>query len=97
MAIVFGPLRMSRSGRTEWGLATVELSGWAFCRVALRQALAQWIPDIFNTDQGPEFMAEEFTRILEAASVWIGMDGRGRALDNVFAERLCRTVKLENI
>jgi len=68
-----------------------------FCRLALRQALEQGKPDIFNTDQGAQFTADEFTGILEAASIRISMDGRGRALDNVFVERLWRTVKYENI
>ena len=68
-----------------------------FCRVALRQALEQGKPDIFNTDQGAQFTAVEFTNILEAATIRISMDGRGRALDNVFVERLWRTVKYENI
>jgi putative transposase len=68
-----------------------------FCRVALRQALAQGHPEIFNTDQGAQFTALEFTRILAAADVRISMDGRGRALDNVFVERLWRTVKYEHV
>jgi putative transposase len=68
-----------------------------FCRVALRQALEQSTPEIFNTDQGAQFTAVEFTDILENAGVRISMDGRGRALDNVFVERLWRTVKYENV
>ena len=68
-----------------------------FCRVALQQALQQGTPEIFNTDQGAQFTAVEFTSILETASIQISMDGRGRALDNVFVERLWRTVKYENI
>ena len=68
-----------------------------FCRAALRQALQHGNPEIFNTDQGAQFTAEEFTSILEAATIRISMDGRGRALDNVFVERLWRTVKYENI
>jgi putative transposase len=68
-----------------------------FCRVALRQALEQGTPDIFNTDQGAQFTAVEFTSILEIASIRISMDGRGRALDNAFVERLWRTVKYESI
>jgi putative transposase len=68
-----------------------------FCRVALRQALEQGKPDIFNTDQGAQFTAVEFTDILENAGIRISMDGRGRALDNVFVERLWRTVKYEDI
>jgi putative transposase len=68
-----------------------------FCRVALRQALEQGTPEIFNTDQGAQFTALEFTNVLENADIRISMDGRGRALDNVFVERLWRTVKYENI
>ncbi len=68
-----------------------------FCRVALRQALEQGMPDIFNTDQGAQFTAVEFTSILENIGIRISMDGRGRALDNIFVERLWRTVKYENI
>ncbi len=68
-----------------------------FCRVALRQALERGVPAIFNTDQGAQFTAEEFTSILEGAGVRISMDGRGRAMDNVFVERLWRTVKYEHI
>lgn len=68
-----------------------------FCRVALRQALERGTPEIFNTDQGAQFTALEFTDVLENAGVRISMDGRGRALDNVFVERLWRTVKYEDI
>jgi len=68
-----------------------------FCRVALRQALAQGTPEIFNTDQGAQFTADEFTGILEGAGILISMDGRDRALDNIFVERLWRTVKYEHI
>jgi len=79
----------------DWQLSNT-LDG-LFCRVALRQALEQGKRGIFNTDQGAQFTADEFTGILEAASIGISMDGRGRALDNVFVERLWRTVKYENI
>lgn len=68
-----------------------------FCRDALQQALTQGKPDIFNTDQGAQFTAHEFTGILEAAQIQISMDGRGRALDNIFIERLWRSVKYEDI
>lgn len=64
-----------------------------FCVEALRQALRQGQPEIFNTDQGVQFTAQE----LEAASIRISMDGRGRFLDNIFVERLWRTVKYEDI
>ena len=70
----------------------------AFCVEALKEALAKHgTPDIFNTDQGSQFTAEEFTSILEAATIRISMDGRGRARDNAFAKRLLRSVKYENI
>ena len=68
-----------------------------FCLDALEQALAQGQPEIFNTDQGVQFTAQAFTARLEAADVRISMDGRGRALDNVFIERLWRSVKYEHI
>ena len=68
-----------------------------FCQVALQRALAQGTPEIFNTDQGVQFTAVAFTTILEEAGVQISMDGRGRALDNIFVERLWRSVKYENI
>jgi putative transposase len=68
-----------------------------FCLEALERALAQGQPDIFNTDQGAQFTALAFTSRLEAAGIRISMDGRGRALDNVFVERLWRTVKYEHV
>jgi putative transposase len=69
----------------------------AFCVAALERALAQARPTIFNTDQGSQFTSLEFTGRLQAADVRISMDGRGRALDNVFVERLWRTVKYEEV
>jgi putative transposase len=68
-----------------------------FCRDALDLALAQGVPEIFNTDQGVQFTALDFTSRLEKAGIRISMDGRGRALDNVFVERLWRTVKYEHV
>lgn len=68
-----------------------------FCRDALEASLQLGCPDIFNTDQGVQFTALEFTQTLEHAGVRISMDGRGRALDNIFVERLWRTVKYENV
>ena len=68
-----------------------------FCLEALQQALGQGQPEIFNTDQGVQFTTHEFTGCLESAGVRISMDGRGRALDNIFVERLWRTVKYEDI
>jgi putative transposase len=68
-----------------------------FCLDALDLALAQGKPEIFNTDQGVQFTALDFTSHLEEAGIRISMDGRGRALDNVFVERLWRTVKYEHV
>jgi len=68
-----------------------------FCLAALEAALARRRPKIFNTDQGAQFTSQAFTGLLTAEDVAISMDGRGRALDNVFIERLWRTVKYENI
>ena len=68
-----------------------------FCQAALAQSLAHGTPEIFNTDQGAQFTAQAFTARLEAADIRVSMDGRGRALDNVFVERLWRSVKYENI
>lgn len=69
----------------------------AFCVSALATALAHNQPEIFNTDQGAQFTSRTFTEVLEGAGVQISMDGRGRALDNVFVERLWRTVKYDNV
>jgi putative transposase len=69
----------------------------AFCLAALREALNHAQPEIFNTDQGVQFTAHEFTYTLEEAGVRISMDGRGRVFDNIFVERLWRSVKHENI
>ena len=69
----------------------------AFCVSALEAALAQGRPEIFNTDQGAQFTSRAFTSVLERAGVSISMDGRGRALDNVFVERLWRTVKYDDV
>jgi putative transposase len=68
-----------------------------FCRQALEQALGVDQPEIFNTDQGAQFTARAFTTTLELAGVRISMDGRGRVFDNIFVERLWRTVKYEDI
>ncbi len=69
----------------------------AFCTEMLEEALNGGKPEVFNTDQGVQFTAAAFTGKLEAAGVAVSMDGRGRALDNVFVERLWRSVKYEDI
>lgn len=68
-----------------------------FCLEALDQALERAQPEIFNSDQGAQFTSLDFTGRLAAAGIQISMDGRGRALDNVFVERLWRTVKYEEV
>ncbi len=68
-----------------------------FCVDALEQALTSGRPEIFNTDQGVQFTSDTFTAILLAADIRISMDGKGRALDNIFVERLWRTVKYEEL
>ena len=68
-----------------------------FCLEALDDALSQATPQIFNTDQGSQFTSRVFTERLSSRSIEISMDGRGRALDNVFIERLWRSVKYEDI
>lgn len=68
-----------------------------FCLDVLEQALTYGRPEIFNTDQGAQFTATAFTSRLEAAGICISMDGQGRALDNVFVERLWRSVKQEHV
>ncbi len=79
----------------SWRLSNT-LDGF-FCQEALMDALHKGTPTIFNTDQGAQFTATAFTSILQQASIQISMDGRGRALDNIFVERLWRTVKWEDI
>jgi putative transposase len=69
----------------------------SFCLELLEEALAQGRPEVFNTDQGVQFTAQAFTARLEAAGVAVSMDGKGRCLDNIFVERLWRTVKYEDI
>jgi putative transposase len=69
-----------------------------FCIEALEEALARYgAPRIFNTDQGAQFTSAAFTGKLEAAGVAISMDGRGRFMDNIFVERLWRSIKYEEI
>jgi putative transposase len=69
----------------------------SFCLEMLDEALRRGRPEVFNTDQGAQFTAEAFTGKLVAAGVAVSMDGRGRCLDNVFVERLWRTVKYEDV
>ena len=69
-----------------------------FCVDALEEAISRYgVPEIFNTDQGAQFTSEAFTSVLKEAEIKISMDGKGRWFDNVFVERLWRSVKYEEV
>jgi len=68
-----------------------------FCVVALKRALKKTKPNIFNSDQGAQFTSMDFTKVLEDHGIQISMDGRGRFMDNIFIERLWRSVKYEEV
>ena len=69
-----------------------------FCVEALQEALTKYgTPQFFNTDQGAQFTSDDFTSVLQSRGIKISMDGRGRWMDNVFVERLWRSVKYENV
>ena len=80
----------------SWRLSnTMDVS---FCTSALEEALARFgKPEIFNTDQGSQFTSQAFTGVLQDAGIQISMDGRGRFLDNIFIERLWRSLKHEDV
>jgi putative transposase len=79
----------------SWALSlTLELD---FCLEALRRALRRGRPEIFNSDQGPQFTSDDFTGALKKQHIAISMDGRGRCLDNIFIERLWRSLKYEEV
>ncbi len=78
-----------------WELSNTLDTG--FCLEALERALSGRRPDIFNSDQGVQFTSAAFTQRLDEARVRISMDGRGRVFDNIFVERLWRTLKYEDI
>ena len=79
----------------SWRLSNTLDAG--FCVEALQEALRKGRPDIFNTDQGSQFTGESFTGLLEQHGVRISMDGKGSYNDNLFIERLWRTVKYEEV
>jgi putative transposase len=68
-----------------------------FCIEALGSALRRGRPEIFNSDQGAQFTSEKFTAELAAKEIAISMDGRGRCMDNIFIERLWRSLKYEEV
>jgi putative transposase len=79
----------------SWMLSlTMELD---FCMEALKRALRRGRPEIFNSDQGPQFTSDDFTGELKHRGIAISMDGRGRCLDNIFIERLWRSLKYEEV
>jgi len=79
----------------SWALSvTLELG---FCLEALQRALRRGRPEIFNSDQGAQFTSEKFTGELESRGIAVSMDGRGRCLDNIFIERLWRSLKYEEV
>jgi putative transposase len=79
----------------SWSLSvTMDLD---FCVEALRSALGRGRPEIFNSDQGSQFTSEKFTGELQARQIAISMDGRGRCMDNIFIERLWRSLKYEEV
>ena len=69
----------------------------SFCVEALQRALSLGTPEIFNSDQGSPFSSEVFTNVLKSAAIRISMDGVGRAYDNIFVERLWRSLKYEEV
>jgi putative transposase len=79
----------------SWRLSNTLEAG--FCVEALEEALRKGRPEIFNTDQGSQFAGEAFTGLLESHGVRISMDGKGSYNDNLFIERLWRTVKYEEV
>ena len=79
-----------------WRLSNTMDAG--FCVEALREAMARYgKPEIFNTDQGSQFTSLDFSGVLKDAGIAISMDGRGRCLDNIFIERLWRSLKYEAV
>lgn len=80
----------------QWSLSNSMSAEW--CTQVLQEAIKEHgVPEIFNTDQGSQFTSEVFINTLIANGIKISMDGKGRAIDNIFIERLWRTVKYENI
>jgi putative transposase len=79
----------------SWAVSTTQ--DVFFCLEALEDALSKGKPEIFNRDQGSQFTSTAFTDLLKAHAIQISMDGRGRVFDNIFTERLWRTVKYEEV
>ena len=92
---------MRTAGSTPFDLlpcAPADTLDTSFCIEALEEAIERHgVPEIFNTDQGSQFTSEEFTGVLKQHDIRISMDGKGRWVDNVFVERLWRSVKYEEV
>lgn len=81
---------------TGWGLSNNMTTQW--CTTITREALYKWgKPEIFNTDQDSQFTSESFINLLNVHEIQISMDGKGRAIDNIFIERFWRTIKYEYV
>lgn len=80
----------------KWSISNTMDADWC-CQVLAETLATHPAPEIFNTDQGSQFTSDAFTALLLKAEVRVSMDGKGRALDNIFVERLWRTVKYEDI
>ena len=88
----------SRRFRRGAGIAVIEHNGCGVLCGLLEEAIKNYgSPKLFNTDQGSQFTSDSFTGVLIQQGITISMDGRGRALDNIFVERLWRTVKYEGV
>ena len=96
----------NREKRKAWGLVSRQVLSWrvsnsldaSFCVDALEEAIYHYgTPDIFNTDQGSQYTSEAFTNALKDNGIDISMDGKGAWRDNVFVERLWRSVKYEEV
>ena len=87
----------SRKAVPAWRLSNTLEVDFCVAFIALEEALSKGRPQIFNTDQGSQFTSEAFTSMLLAQGVQVSMDGRGRCMDNVFVERLWRSIKYEEV
>ena len=87
----------ANAGDKMMTLVASALAGGDFCVEALEDALGKAKPEIFNTDQGSQFTSEAFTGILLEQGIQISMDGKGRYTDNIFVERLWRSIKYEEV
>ena len=78
-------------------MATVQHPGAGYCTEALKEALGKGKPEVFNTDEECKFTSSEFTQVLQEHEVRVSKDGNWRYSDNIFVERLWRTVKCEEV